>query len=138
MSFYFYNTVWIPAYNTVSLTTDINSSLVINGISLNKQVVTSSINSIYATTATNAVSNSFGLGIPAIQAGTTSLLSSATGSLITFNKAMPNANYAVSLTPSGSTGLTGSRVTGNRTTTGFTASFDSFSGNIHWLVVGAT
>ena len=94
--------------------------------------------SLYGTSswATNAFTNSFGTGIPQIQAGIVNYFGGATGSLITFNKAFPNTNYVVNLMGTGSYGpLTGSYIKIPLLTTGFTASFGNFSGSLMWYAI---
>ena len=118
--------------NLVQFTTE--SSSFTNGVG---NEFTSSVN-VTSSWANISLSSSYGLKIPAIQAGVTSLLSSSTGSIITFSSPMPNTNYVVNLTASGSGYLTGSRISGPLTVNGFTASFYTASLYLMWSVIGTT
>jgi hypothetical protein len=87
-------------------------------------------------TASNAVSNSFGTGIPQIQSSCSALLSNACTQTVTFNRAFPNVNYALSFALSGSSNfLTASQVISS-STTGFTVNFNTSSGYLMWMAVG--
>ena len=128
--------------NSLDVVGNISCSVItaslLNGTSSWSANTTSASYAITASWSANSITSSFGVGIPQIQAGTTTALTTATGSLIKFNHSFPNTNYIVTLTASGSTGITGSRISGPLTTTGFTSSFISFTGYVQWLAVSIT
>src|ERR1035441_7823116 len=92
------------------------------------------VGNISCSVITASVFNNSGYNIPIIQAGSSSV-SAGTSAIVTFNKAMPNTNYAISLT--GESTITGLYSSGKKTG-GFTASFSIYTGNFDWIVVGAT
>ena len=125
--------VFYPAINTLS-----GSSLSLTA-SLSGAHSGPSTGSVFGTSSAAVIANtsSFGTGIPQIQCGTVTGLSTATTTVITFNKAFPNTSYAVAVTPSGSAGITGSRWSA-KTVGGFTMSFSSFTGQLDWMAISNT
>lgn len=86
--------------------------------------------------AISAVSSSFGTLIPQIQSGQISYFT-GTSAVITFNTPFLNTNYSFNVFPSGSMGLSGSRISAPLATTGVTLSFAPFSGSLHWIAISS-
>jgi hypothetical protein len=92
--------------------------------------------SLYGTSSM-AVTSSWGVGIPMFQVGQFSA-SNVTSFSVSFNFPFPNTNYAVFLQGSGSTALSGSRISSALLPQGFTASFNAYTGYIHWQAISWT